>query len=88
VVFRKVRPRLGTAENARTAACELLVSAACVERLVGALACDSADVLFASAAGVLVDGDVLEIEAVTEAEAFGAVYLYRLVLKAPAKQLV
>ncbi len=56
---------------------ELLVSASAVLGLVGSLEYESADVLFAQAAGVLVDEALLAIEAVTSAEAFGEVYLYR-----------
>ena len=57
---------------------ELLVSASAVLALVGSLEYESAEVLFAQAVGVLVDDALLEIEAVTRAEAFGEVYLYRL----------
>ncbi len=56
---------------------ELLVGASAVLGLVGSLEYESADVLFAQAAGVLVDEALLAIEAVTSAEAFGEVYLYR-----------
>jgi hypothetical protein len=56
---------------------ELLISASAVLGLVGSLEYESADVLFAQAAGVLVDEALLTIEAVTSAEAFGEVYLYR-----------
>ena len=76
VVFRRVLVGRGNKTAAGT--CELLVSAAAVERLVGSLAYDSAAVLFASAVGVLVDGAVLRVVSVASAQAFGAVYLYRL----------
>ena len=75
VVFRRVL--VGRGNETAAAASELLVSASAVERIVGSLAFDSAAVLFASVAGVLVDGDLLRVVAVTSAEAFGAVYLYR-----------
>ena len=55
---------------------------------VGSLASGAAGVLFASAAGVLVDGALFEITSVTSSEAFGEVYLYRLGLKAPAAALI
>lgn len=85
VVFRRVRPRMGHGEPAEY---ELLVSASAVGRLVGSLTGNSASVLFGSAAGVLVDGRLLEIVAATSAEAFGTVYLYRLELRAPVADLV
>ncbi|HEY5329902.1 MAG TPA: hypothetical protein VIJ79_08475 [Acidobacteriaceae bacterium] len=50
---------------------ELLVSAAAVERVVGSLAFDSAAVLFKVAAGVVVDGVLLEIEGVVPVESVG-----------------
>jgi len=59
-----------------------------VLQVVGSLAYGSADVLFASACGVVVDGATLEITSVTSAEAFGSVYLYRLGLRAAAADLV
>ena len=76
VVFRRVL--VGRGEKTDAATSELLVSAAAVERVVGSLAYDSAAVLFASAAGVLVDGSLLRVVSVTSAQAFGEVYLYRL----------
>lgn len=76
VVFRRVL--VGTGEKTTAATSELLVSAAAVERVVGSLAYESAALLFASAAGVLVDGSLLRIVSVVSAQAFGAVYLYRL----------
>jgi hypothetical protein len=73
VVFRKATAK----ETDR----EMLVSAAAVTSVVGTLAYDSAKVLFADAVGVVVDGDLYEIEWVRESEAFGVVYLYRLGLR-------
>lgn len=67
----------------RTAGRELLVSGSSVEAIVGSLAFASASVLFAGAAGVLVDGTLFEIESVASAEAFGVVYLYRVLLRLP-----
>ena len=87
-VFRKVRPRLASATKERPADSELLLSASAVLQVVGSLAYGSADVLFASACGVVVDGATLEITSVTSAEAFGSVYLYRLGLRAAAADLV
>ncbi len=88
VVWRKVRAKIATAETERAAEYELLVSATAVKRLVGSLAFQSASVLFGQAAGVLVDGVLMQITSATSAEAFGAVYLYRLGLKGPDALLV
>ena len=87
-VFRKVRPRLAAAGKERPADSELLLSASAVLQVVGSLGYRSADVLFASASGVVVDGATLEIMSVTSAEAFGSVYLYRLGLRAAAADLI
>lgn len=73
VVFRRVGNRG-----------ELLVSASAVEKLVGSLEFGSAGVLFANAAGVLVDGLLYLVTGVVSAEAFGAVYLYRVGVRAEA----
>ena len=61
---------------------EMLVSASAVERLVGSLEFGSAGLLFAQAAGVLVDGLLYLVTSVVSAEAFGAVYLYRVGVRA------
>jgi hypothetical protein len=87
-VLRKVRAKIATAATEHPAEYELLVSASAVEKAVGSLAYDSADVLFASACGVIVDGDLREITSVTTAEAFGEAYLYRVGLRAAAADLV
>ena len=75
VCFRKVRP---TEPASGVVQYELLVSASAVTKLVGSLQYASANVLFAQAAGVLVDEALLQIEDATSDEAFGQVYLYRL----------
>jgi len=87
-VFRKVKPRTAAGQTERPPQYELLVSASAVAALVGSLAYRSADVLFAQACGVLVDGALLAITSVASAEAFGAVYLYRLGLRAAVADLV
>ena len=87
-VMRKIRPKIATAAKERPAEAELLLSATAVARIVGSLAHQSADVLFANACGVLIDGDLWEITSATSVEAFGAVYLYRLGLRATAVELV
>jgi hypothetical protein len=66
----------------------LLVSATAVNRLVGSLGFSAASVLFARAYGVLVDGVLLEVVAVTEQEAGGVPYLYRVTLRVPAALVV
>lgn len=88
VIFRRVRGHLGSFEAERSAEYELLVSASAVETLVGSLAFQSARVLFAQAAGVVVDDALLQIVAVASAQMFGAVYLYRLALREGAAGLV
>ena len=70
----------GSKDAART----LLVSATAVEAVVGSLGYSAADVLFAVAYGVVVDGVVMEVLSVTESEVGGVVYLYRLGLRVPA----
>lgn len=87
-VFRKVRAKIATGESARPAQFELLVSSSAISNLVGSPGYKAADVLFAQATGVLVDGALLAITSVTSAEAFGSVYLYRLGLRAAAADLV
>jgi len=87
-VLRKVRPRIATAATERPAECELLLSASAVAKIVGSLDYQSADVLFANASGVLVDGELLEITSATSVEGFGSAYLYRLGLRASAADLV
>jgi hypothetical protein len=80
VVYRKA---LATVAAGKGAQWELLVSATAVETVVGSLAFQSADVLFARAFGVLIDETLTEIESATASLAFGVPYVYRLVLRAP-----
>lgn len=87
-VMRRVRAKIATGPNPQVAQYELLVSASAVERAVGSFDFDSAAVLFGSACGVLVDGELLEIASFAAAEAFGAAYLYRVGLRGTAKDLV
>lgn len=74
---------LGPVVLRRTAGHELLVSGSAIQAVVGSLQFGSAAILFAGAAGVLIDGTLFEIESVASAEAFGAVYLYRVLLRLP-----
>jgi hypothetical protein len=80
VVYRKALPASPPGKGARW---ELLVSATAVQGVVGSLAFQSAEVLFAQAFGVLIDGTLMEIETATSSLAFGAPYVYRLVLRVP-----
>ena len=87
-VLRKVRAKIATAETERPAEYELLVSASAVARAAGGLTYESAEVLFAQAAGVIVNGELMEITSATGSEGFGSVYLYRLGLRGNAADLV
>jgi hypothetical protein len=78
VVFRKLRATLTPGEPNKY---ELLISASAVTNLVTSLAAASAEIMFNSALGVVVDGVVKLIVAVESSEAFGEAYLYRLVLR-------
>lgn len=84
-VFR--RAHANGAEN-RAARYELLVSVTAVQSLTASLGYAAADALFSAAFGILVDGVLLTIEAVTDSEANGAPYLYRLLLRAPIAEMV
>jgi len=61
----------------------LLISGSAVKALVGSLKFNSADVLFETAAGVVVDGVLYTILSSTATTADGATYLYSLDLLAP-----
>ena len=82
--FRKVRATY----EADGVAYELLVSASAVRTLTGSLDYNSVAVLFSVAAGVVVDGTLLEITSAVSAEAFGEVYLYRVGLRGAAINLI
>lgn len=89
VVFRKNRQAVTTqAAVGQVARWELMVSATAVNALVGSLGYSAASVLFATAFGVLIDGVLMTVESVTESEAFGAPYVYRLVVDAPIALIV
>jgi hypothetical protein len=61
----------------------LLVSGSTVKAIVGSLKFNSAEVLFETAAGVVVDGVLYTIVSSTATTADGATYLYSLDLLAP-----
>src|SRR5580704_14121783 len=85
VVFRKAR---ATTADGKAAKWELMVSATAVNALVGSLGYSAASVLFATAFGVLIDGVLMEVEAVTESEVGGSPYVYRVVVKEPLALVV
>ncbi|WP_260735766.1 hypothetical protein [Tunturiibacter lichenicola] len=85
VVFRKAR---ATIADGKAATSELMVSATAVNALVGSMGYSAANVLFATAFGVLIDEVLMEIESATESEVGGATYVYRLVLRAPLALVV
>src|SRR5580704_1969635 len=61
----------------------MLVSANAVNALVGSMGYSAASVVFADAFGVLVDGVLMEMEAVAETELGGTPAIYRLSLRVP-----
>lgn len=79
VAFRRARARVA---EERAPVWELLVSASAVEKLAGSRQGGVA-VLLATAAGVVVDGVLMEIEAVTSSGMGGMTYVYRLLLQEP-----
>jgi len=83
VVMRKLRP--GWQEGGQSQ-WELLVSATGVEQQVSALDLASAQSLFAMTLAVTVAGQEYLIESVSSNEAFGKVYLYRLLLREARQQ--
>jgi hypothetical protein len=76
--MRKLRPQVTAGQPSQV---EILISASAVEAQVSQLQLSSADALFASAMGVEVGGKLFLIEALTASEAFGQVYLYRLLVR-------
>ena len=80
-VFRRVRAKTGSADRADEDTYELMVSATAVNIAAGTMAFSAADLLFAEAACVVIDGTSYGITWVATAEAFGAPYLYRLGLR-------
>ena len=85
VVMRKLRPAWQEAGESKS---ELLVSASGVEQQVSALDLASAQSLFAMTLAVTVAGQDYLIESVAANEAFGQVYLYRLLLREARQQAV
>ena len=83
VVKRKLRP---TWKEGGESKWELLVSANGVEQQVNALDLSSAQSLFAMTLMVTVSGQDYLIESIAANEAFGQVYLYRLLLREARQQ--
>jgi hypothetical protein len=85
VVMRKLRP---TWQENGESKWELLISATGIEQQVNALTLASAQALFAMTLAVTVAGQDYLIESVAANEAFGQVYLYRLLLREARQQAV
>jgi len=85
VVMRKLRP---TWQEGGTALWELLVSATGVQQQVAVLDLASAQSLFAMTLTVTVAGQSYLIESVSSNEAFGQIYLYRLLLREARQQCI
>ena len=83
VVMRKLRPNW---KEKGESAWELLVSATGVEQQVNALDIESAQALFAMTLTVTVAGQDYLIETIGANEAFGQVYMYRLLLREAHQQ--
>lgn len=83
VVMRKLRPGFKSGE---TPEWELLVSASSVQKQIAALDLPSAEALFAMTLAVTVAGKDYLIESIAANEAFGQVYLYRLMLRETQQQ--
>lgn len=84
-VFRRLRPGMADGQVNRY---EVLISASSVGAQLGLLQIASTDELFAMAAGVFVDKELMPIEAAAEAEAFGRPYLYRLIVRGPQSEML
>jgi hypothetical protein len=85
VLMRKLRP---TWQESGQSKWELIISATSVEQQVNALDLESAQALFAMTLAVTVAGQDYLIESIASNEAFGQVYLYRLLLREARQQAV
>jgi len=85
VVMRRLRP---TWQEGGESKWELIVSATGVEQQVNALDLGSAQALFAMTLAVTVAGQDYLIDSIAANEAFGQVYLYRLLLREARQQAV
>lgn len=80
VVFRTAASEGGEGKAGRR---DLIVSATAVQALTGSGQFTSANALFASAFGVLVDDVLLAIVGIADLEAGGLIYAHRLTLREP-----
>jgi hypothetical protein len=85
VVMRKLRP---TWQEGQEPKWEMLVSATGVQQQISALDMASAEALFSMTLAVSVAGQDYLITSVSSSEAFGQVYLYRLLLREAGPQSV
>jgi hypothetical protein len=85
VVMRKLRPSWQQSGESKW---ELLVSATGIQQQVNALDLESAQSLFAMTLAVTVAGQDYLIDSIAANEAFGEVYLYRLLLREARQQAV
>jgi hypothetical protein len=83
VLMRKLRPNWQEGGQSKW---ELLVSATGVEQQVNALDLASAQALFGMTLAVTVAGQDYLIESIASNEAFGRVYMYRLLLREARQQ--
>lgn len=84
-LMRKLRP---TWQEGGESKWELLLSATSVEQQVNALSLSTAQSLFSMTLAVTVAGQDYLIESVAANEAFGQIYLYRLLLRQAQPQAV
>lgn len=85
VVLRKLRPDWQAGSESKW---ELIVSASSVEQQVNELELSSAQSLFSMTLAVTVGEQDYLVESVSSNEAFGQVYLYRLLLREAHQQAV
>ena len=85
VVMRRLKPAWREGDESQW---ELFVSATSVEQQVSSLNLASAQSLFAMTLAVTVAGQDYLIESIASNEAFGQVYLYRLLLREARQQAV
>lgn len=79
-VFRSTSAKVAEGKAARR---DLIISASAIEALTSTTGFGSAEALFTSAFGVLVDDRLLTIVSATEMEAGGAVFAYRISVREP-----
>ncbi len=84
VVFRKARPQLSKSGPRW----ELLVSAISVTGVLGSAGEADGAELFANAFGVLVGDTLMQIESVSTSDMDGTPYVYRVLLRIPAADVI